>query len=158
MMPRTILPILLLAWGCASEEKPPAAASARVRAELSTLTLSKLLRKECRVTEKDGTVSVYEGVALGDVLSLMGVTIGVHPKGRHPIEIVFVEAMDGYRAVFSKAEVDPAFTESTVLLADRVDGRPLAPGDGPWRLIVPSDKIRSRWVKQVRTIEVSSPN
>src|SRR5262245_18171695 len=129
MIPRSALPVVvLLVSGCASEERsfsPPSAKHPRIRAELSTLNVSGLARRQSRVTEKDGRVSVYEGVALADVLALMGVKIGVHPKGQHPVEYVVVEAADGYRALFSKAELDPAFVESGVLLADHHDGQVL---------------------------------
>jgi hypothetical protein len=154
-MPKRSILFLVLVWGCAS---PSSADRSRVRAELSSLNLAGSPRKECRVPEKDGRVSVYEGVPLSEALRRMGTSVGIHPKGRPPLEYVLVEGVDGYRALFSKAELDPAFVESAVLLADRHDGQALPAGDGPWRLIVPNDQIRSRWVKQVKSIEVSSPD
>jgi hypothetical protein len=39
--------------------------------------------------------------------------------------------------------------------ADRKDGKPIASGEGPYRLIVPDDKRPARWVKQVRRITVA---
>lgn len=154
--------VLLLSASCVSAEKGPASPQAKpepssTRMEISGLNFGTLVRKEVRVTEKDGKTSVYGGALLADVLSGMGLPMGVHPKGRPPVEYVLVEGADRYRALFAKAELDPAFAESQVLLADRHDGQALAPGDGPWRLVVPSDRIRSRWVKQVKAIEVSSP-
>ena len=41
-----------------------------------------------------------------------------------------------------------------VLLADRLDGKPLAKGAGPYRLVVPGDKRPVRWVKQVVRVSV----
>jgi len=153
--------ILLLAAGCSSPDEAPSSTPVRgesslVRMELSRLDFGKLARKEVQVTEKGGKTSVYGGVLLSDVVSLMGIPMGVHPKGRPPIEYVVVEGADRYRALFSKAELDPAFAESHVILANRLDGQELASADGPWRLVVPADRIRSRWVKQARVIEVSS--
>lgn len=147
--------VLLLLSACSSSEKGDSSA---IRADLSRVDLGKLSRKDVRVSEKDGKSSVYGGVLLADVVAQLGVPIGVHPKGRPPIEYVLVEGADGYRALFSKAELDPAFAESQVLLADRHDGQALPAGDGPWRLIVPADRIRSRWVKQAKAIEVASPH
>jgi hypothetical protein len=69
---------------------------------------------------------------------------------------VLTEAADGYRAVFALAEIDPSTTAQVILVADRKDGKPLATADGPYRLIVPKDKIHSRWVKQVTKITVQS--
>jgi DMSO/TMAO reductase YedYZ molybdopterin-dependent catalytic subunit len=133
-------------------------AAPQTRIEVSSINLSGLPRKEARISEKDGTTSVFEGYSLGDVLARMGVSIGVHPKGRPPVESVVVEGGDGYRALFSKSELDPAFTDAVTLLADRQNGKPLLPSEGPMRLIAPQDRIRSRWVKQVRAIEVSGSN
>jgi len=44
---------------------------------------------------------------------------------------VIVEATDGYRAVFSLAELDPELTDRIILLADTKDGQPLPPHEGP---------------------------
>jgi hypothetical protein len=68
-----------------------------------------------------------------------------------------IEAADGYRAVFALAEVDPSMTDQIVLVADRRDGKPLEDSLGPYRLIVPRDKLHSRWVRQVAKISVQSP-
>src|SRR5258705_4086786 len=43
---------------------------------------------------------------------------------------VLVEANDGYRAVFSLAELDPELIDRIVLLADTKDGQPLPPREG----------------------------
>lgn len=94
------------------------------------------------------------GVLLSDALAGCGVSMGVHPRGRSPVEYILIEGADGYVALFSKAELDPIFTESSVLLADRKDGKPLPPEEGPWRVIVPADHLRSRWVRQVRAPEL----
>ena len=62
---------------------------------------------------------------------------------------LLVEAADGYRVVFALPELDPAFTERMVLLADHRDGQPLTTTEGPLRLVVPDDKRHARWVRQV---------
>jgi hypothetical protein len=67
---------------------------------------------------------------------------------------VIVEATDGYRAVFSSAELDPELTDRIFLLADTKDGQPLPPREGPLRIIVPSDKRPARWVRQVKALTV----
>jgi hypothetical protein len=55
---------------------------------------------------------------------------------------VTVEVTDGYRAVFSLAELDPELTDRIVLLADTKDGQPLPPREGPLRIIVPGENDR----------------
>src|SRR5439155_525033 len=77
----------------------------------------------------------YEGVLLAEVLRFGGVPFGKHPRGERTAEFVLVEAVDGYRTVLALAEVDPALTDHVVLLADRLDGKPLTESSGPYRLV-----------------------
>jgi DMSO/TMAO reductase YedYZ molybdopterin-dependent catalytic subunit len=95
----------------------------------------------------------YEGVSLAEVLRFAGVSFENHPRDR-AASYVLVEGGDGYRAVLALAEVDPKVTDRAVLLADRLNGKPLPAGAGPFRLIVPADKVPSRWVKQVTRVGV----
>lgn len=44
---------------------------------------------------------------------------------------LLVEAADGYQAVFALPELDSAFTDRMVLLADRCDNKPLPASAGP---------------------------
>jgi hypothetical protein len=67
---------------------------------------------------------------------------------------LLVEAADGYRVVFAFPELDPAFTERVVLLADQRDGQPLATAEGPLRLVVPDEKRQARGVRQVASCTV----
>jgi DMSO/TMAO reductase YedYZ molybdopterin-dependent catalytic subunit len=53
-------------------------------------------------------------------------------------------------------ELDPAFSDSRALIADRMDGQPLSPHDGPLRLVLPSEKRETRWVRMVERIEIQS--
>jgi DMSO/TMAO reductase YedYZ molybdopterin-dependent catalytic subunit len=89
------------------------------------------------------------GVTLVEVLRLAGAPTGGELKGAALAKYVVVSAADGYRAVFSLAEVSPALTDAVVLLADRRNGKPLAPSEGSCRLVVPGDKRQARWVRQV---------
>jgi DMSO/TMAO reductase YedYZ molybdopterin-dependent catalytic subunit len=87
------------------------------------------------------------------VLRFAGVSFAEHPRGR-AASYILVEGGDGYRAVLALAEVDPKVSDKAVLLADRLDGKPLPEGAGPFRLVVPGDKVPSRWVKQVVRVGV----
>jgi DMSO/TMAO reductase YedYZ molybdopterin-dependent catalytic subunit len=42
------------------------------------------------------------------------------------------------------------------LIADRMDGQPLSAHDGPLRLVLPSEKRETRWVRMVERIEILS--
>ena len=43
-----------------------------------------------------------------------------------------------------------------ILLADRVDGKPLPASEAPWRLIIPGDQRPARSARQVVTVRVLS--
>jgi DMSO/TMAO reductase YedYZ molybdopterin-dependent catalytic subunit len=75
-------------------------------------------------------------------------------RGPHMSKYLLAQAADDYRAVFALAELAPGFTDAVVLLADRRDGRPLGPDEGPLRLVVPHDKRQARWVRQVKSLTV----
>lgn len=59
-----------------------------------------------------------------------------------------------YQALFSLAELDPAFVDSEVLLADTAKGKPLFGAQGRFRLIAPKDKPGARSVRMLVKIEV----
>jgi len=106
--------------------------------------LATLPRGEVRARDRDGIESTFTGVALIDLLRLAGVPLGEKLRGSNMALYLLVEAADGYRVVFALPEVDPAFTERVVLLADRRDGQPLAAAEGPLRLVVPDEKRQAR--------------
>ena len=64
------------------------------------------------------------------------------------------DAADGYRVIFALPELDPGFTDRTILLADRADGHPLDNKEGPLRIVVPGEKRMARWVRQVTALKV----
>lgn len=101
-----------------------------------------------------GTAAHWEGVPLADLLREAGVPLGEALRGRNLALYVRVTAADGYVAVFSLAELDPAMHEGMVLLADRRDGAALDANQGPFRLVVPGDRRPARWVRQVVAIDV----
>ena len=111
--------------------------------------LATLPRREVRARDRDGTEATFAGVALVDLLRLAEVPLGEKLRGSHMTLYLLIEAADGYRVVFALPELDPAFTERVVLLADHRDGQPLTAAEGPLRLVVPDEKRQARWVRQV---------
>ncbi len=67
---------------------------------------------------------------------------------------VIAEAEDGYRVVFSLAELDSGVLESEVIVADTIDGVPLSAQQGPFRLVAPHEKRPARWVRMLKSITV----
>ncbi len=100
-----------------------------------------------------GTSHWYAGIRLVAVLRRVGIPMD-SLKGHDLTRRVVVEAADRYRAVFALAEIAPGIGSREVLLADREDGRPLAPNAGPWRLVVPADGSGARGVRQVVALRV----
>ena len=89
-----------------------------------------------------------------EILAKAGVPTGKDLRGPAMALYVVAEASDGYRAIFALAELDPAFTDRVILLADRRDGKPLSAREGPLQMIVPGEKKHARWVRQVIRLKV----
>jgi DMSO/TMAO reductase YedYZ molybdopterin-dependent catalytic subunit len=118
--------------------------------------LKKMPRKTLHVeNEHAKRTEVYEGVPLDALLQKAGVPQGEQVRGAAMATYVLVEAADDYRVVFSLAELDSSFLDSEVLVADTMDGTPLPPDQGPFKLVAPHEKRPARWVKMVKSITVS---
>jgi DMSO/TMAO reductase YedYZ molybdopterin-dependent catalytic subunit len=120
--------------------------------------LHKLPRAETRTTDPHDPAKeiVYSGTPLVEVLKAGGLLLdsGMASIRETVTMTVLVEATDGYRAVFSLAELDPELTDRVILLADTKDGQSLPPREGPFRVIVPGEKRPARWVRQVKAVTV----
>jgi DMSO/TMAO reductase YedYZ molybdopterin-dependent catalytic subunit len=120
---------------------------------LSAEDLAKMPRATVRTTS-NGRETVYEGVWLHTVLKAAGVPQGSDLRGRALTTYVLAEAQDGYQVVFSLGELDPAFIDNEILLADTANGKPLFGAQGRFRLVVPKDKPGARSVRMLTKLEV----
>ena len=123
---------------------------------LQLADLKAMPHSEVTGKDKDGKEHKYSGVPLSDLLRQAGVTLGNELKGKNLSKSVVVKATDGYEVLFALPELDPDFATRTILLADSVDGAPLAQGVGPYRVIVPGEKKPARWIREVVSIDVRS--
>jgi hypothetical protein len=107
-----------------------------------------------------GKEVVYSGTPFAEALKAGGLPLGSGMGGIREIVTmtVVIEAADGHRAVFSLAELYPDFLDRVTLLADTKDKQPLPISEGPFRIIVPSEKRRGRWVCQVKAVTVHYPD
>jgi len=121
---------------------------------LTATEFKKLPRTEVAAVDHAGNKAHYSGVALRVLLDKVGVPAGEQLRGKWIASFVAVDALDDYRGVFSLAEVDPAFNERTIILADQRNGQPLDKRHGPFRVIVPGEKRQARWIFGVREIRV----
>jgi DMSO/TMAO reductase YedYZ molybdopterin-dependent catalytic subunit len=115
-------------------------------ATLPTLTV--------RAREHNYEEATFKGVALIEVLKMAGIKFGESMRGKALSIFFVVKASDGYQVIFTPPELDPAFTDRIVLLADEKNGAPLSTAEGPLRIIVPDEKRQARWVRNVLSISV----
>jgi DMSO/TMAO reductase YedYZ molybdopterin-dependent catalytic subunit len=125
---------------------------------LSAEDLGRIPRQTVEAKDHDGKLARFEGVTLTEVLKAAGTPLGERLRGAQLSKCLLVEAADGYRAVFALPELDPAFTDAIVRLADRQDGQPIAVSEGPLRLVVAHEKRHARWVWQVKALKVLQAN
>ena len=160
----TVLPLSLPAWG--QQSIPARAATGPTEFKIGGAVATPLVvtaadlksppRKTIRVvnTHNNNKTEVYEGVPLAELLAKAGVPRGEQIRGPLMATYVLVEAADGYRVVFSLAELDSSFLDSDVLVADKMDGAPISGDEGPYKLVAPHDKRPGRWVRMVKSITV----
>ena len=122
-------------------------------ATLSISDLSKLPEQTVKVMDH-GTPTTLEGVLLSDVLSRVYGPTGETFKKTVASYYLIAEAHDGYKAVFTWAEIDPTFTDRRVYVVTKREGNPLTAKDGPYELIVPGEKRNSRWVRQLKLLRI----
>lgn len=67
---------------------------------------------------------------------------------------ILAEASDGYRAAYMLAEVDEGFGNRNGILALTQDGEPLSPKDGPYRVVMPGEEHRARWIRMVQRLRL----
>jgi len=84
-----------------------------------------------------------------------GLPQGESLRGLAMASYVLAEASDGYRVVFSLAELDSGILDSEVMVADTMDGAPLGEKQGPFRLVAPHEKRPARWVRTLKSITVA---
>jgi DMSO/TMAO reductase YedYZ molybdopterin-dependent catalytic subunit len=140
----------------------PATAELRINGAVSTplvLTLADLKnmpRKKLSVMNPhDKKTEAYEGVLVEELLRKAGVPQGENLRGPSMATYVLAEAADGYRVVFSLAELDSEILDSEVIVADTMDGAPLGANQGPFRLVAPHEKRPAGWVRMLKSITVT---
>ena len=120
---------------------------------LTTADLGALPRATASISG-NGMTTIYEGVWVSDVLKKAGVPMGSALRGAALSTYVVASASDGYRVVFSIAELDPEMTEGKVLLADKANGQSLYGEQRSFRLVTPNDKHGARGIRMLTSLNV----
>ena len=116
--------------------------------------LARMPRETISVPDQDGTKVTYGGVPLREILKGAGVPLGKDLRGKVLASYVLAKAHDGYLVVFSLGEMDEAFGNESIIVADKRDTKPLFGYQGPFRLVCPNDKAGARSVRMLETLEV----
>jgi DMSO/TMAO reductase YedYZ molybdopterin-dependent catalytic subunit len=160
---RTVL-FLFLSSTAAIAQTAPGPAQLRICGAVTTpltLTVADLKgmpRTTIRAANShEKKTETYEGVLLEELLRKAGAPHGEQLRGPLMTSYVIAEAEDGYRVVFALAELDSGFVDSQALVADTMDGAPIGPKLGPFRLVAPHEKRPARWVRMLKSITVVSP-
>jgi len=148
-----------LAEAQSSGEQPSVKISGEVTTPLAITSADLQKFGQVSVTRKDRDAKdhTYSGALLSAILQKAGVTMAEQLKGENLSKYLWVEASDGYQVVFALAELDKSFTDRLIILADKMDGKPLPAGDGPFRIIVQDEKKPARCIKQVTSMRVQFP-
>jgi hypothetical protein len=159
VLPRLAI-LTAISIGFAAGQTPKPEAALAVTGDVATpLTLkaddlAKMPRDKVSITEQDGAKVEYEGVPLREILQRAGAPVGNQLRGKALTSYILAKAQDGYQVVFSLGELDAAFGNEPILVADRRDGKPLFEYQGPFRLVCPNDKAGARSVRMLETLEI----
>jgi DMSO/TMAO reductase YedYZ molybdopterin-dependent catalytic subunit len=161
MTPRLLASLLLLTIACLLQPADSRAqdtalvVTGDVQAPLSLTAKDLAAMPRATLTTSDGGRSTtFEGVWLHQILRRAGVPQGENLRGKALASYLLATARDGYQVLYSLAELDPAFQDSSVLLADSADGKPLPQTAAPFRLVAPKDKRGARSIRMLHRIEV----
>ena len=170
---RAALPLLLVLLGCQAEPArapqsgaQPGAQSVAVRGDLprtgslDRAALERLAQTEV-TQEHDGVAHRYRGVLLDAVLRDFGFSEGSSQREVPAAQkrsgwrkVVVVTGADGYQAAFSCAELSSEMGCTSALLAYAVDDHALPDAEGPFRLVVTTDRKGARSVRNLIALEV----
>jgi len=122
-------------------------------ATLTAADLYKLPQQTIKANDHGAPVT-FQGVLLADVLAKVETPTGELFSKYEASYYLIAEGQDGYKAVFSFAEVDPSFSDRRIYIVIQRNGLPLSPKDGPFQVIVPDEKRNSRWVRQLKELRI----
>ena len=125
-----------------------------VAKSLTMAELSALPQAEVTVTDKDSAKMVFRGPTLRSLVTLVGAPTGHEFRGPNMLIAIVAEASDGYKAAYMLAEVDEGFCNKSAILALTQDGNALPEKDGPFRVVMPGEEHRARWIRMVQRLRL----
>jgi excisionase family DNA binding protein len=107
-----------------------------------------------RLGARTFTQQRYTGALLHELLVSSGLVRPVEAWRGALTRYVLALGADGHQAVIALGEIDPSYGNVPVLVAWEQGGLPLAAGEGPLMLVVPSDHRGGRYVRGLVQLEV----
>ena len=101
---------------------------------LSVSELAKLPAIEVEAVDR-GTKHRYTGILVWDILNQFRAQLGDALPDSVPSIVVRVTGLDNYSVDFALTEFDPAFSDRSIVLAERQDGSPLPENALPFRFL-----------------------
>ncbi|HUY94950.1 MAG TPA: hypothetical protein VMU71_06610 [Terracidiphilus sp.] len=125
-------------------------------AEWTPQSLAVLPHVTVNVYNEDAKANqTYSGVPLIALLTPLGVPD--KPHGKDFRLYLVAEGSDGFKAVYSVAEVTPDIRGAIILVADSMDGKPIG-NNGPLQLVATGETRPARWVRNLVAIRVMAAN
>ena len=121
---------------------------------ISAAELGGLPQSEVTITEKDGATLVFRGPTLRSLMAEVGAPTGHEFRGPNMLLAILATATDGYRVAYMLAEVDEGFGNKNAILAISQNGTALPAKDGPFRVIMPGEEHRARWIRMVQSLRL----
>lgn len=147
LMPRRTLSLLTLwlaATALAASDPPVLRMPGSPDRPIAPESLLGKSSRDVRLEDTDGNVKVYHGVPLLEVLEKGGLDLKTMAGERKSAsQVVLVTARDGYTVVFSVGELRMNRANPKVFLVAETSAGPLPENEGPVRLIVYGDVVRS---------------
>jgi len=103
-------------------------------------------RMDVHIEASDGDASVYHGRPLLEVIEKAGLdTRSMAGQRKVAPAVVIARARDGYTVVFSMGELLMHRSDPRVFLVAETAAGPLPENEGPVRLMIPGDRVRSAY-------------
>jgi hypothetical protein len=151
-------PLLLVAWasGAIAQSQTLLRVIGVDGAEMSLTAevWAALPRQTVNTTDHAGVQVSFEGVPAREILKLAAAPLGEKLRGGSLSIVVVAQAADNYRVGYALTEFDQAFTDATILVADKKNGSALSANEGPLRMVVPWEKRPARWLRQLRVLRL----
>ena len=103
-------------------------------------------QSDVRMEDSEGNTTVYHGLPLLEVLEKAGLDVkSMAGERQYAAGVVLVKARDGYTVAFSVGELRAGRSNPRVFLVSETSMDPLPENEGPVRLIVYGDPVRSAY-------------